>query len=142
MKSIVLAVLFLGSTAFACPNLSGSYTCTDEEGSSSVEIRQSVIAGATVYEISSEGETDVFVADGKTRTAVEKQDDFVLTTSQTVSCSATNVQIVIDLSVGDEAGNKIGEATAKIAASLDAKGNLLTAVESEGELETSVCVRN
>lgn len=65
MKSVSLALvgLFLGGSAFAsCPDLRGSFTCTDKKHTV-IRISQSTASDITTYKINE----DTFVADGVTR---------------------------------------------------------------------------
>ena len=66
----VTGILFLlSSAAFACTDLSGQYTCTDNDGTSDVTVQQSAIPGGAhfVFTTVSNGTTKTmdFLADAK-----------------------------------------------------------------------------
>ncbi|MGE3682473.1 MAG: hypothetical protein AB7G93_12175 [Bdellovibrionales bacterium] len=51
MRKLVALFAFVSVQAYACPDLAGSYTCTDEEGKTeSVTIKQEMKDGVTVYD--------------------------------------------------------------------------------------------
>lgn len=78
-KSALTVFLFWGSTVFACPNLSGVFTCTTNLGSSDSETAQSVDSnGVTTY-------TEINPKNGKVR-AVWIADGLARETS---GCSST-----------------------------------------------------
>jgi microcystin-dependent protein len=140
-KSLVLAALLMGSTAFACPDLSGTYVCQSEQGPVESVVTQAVVNGVTVFTETSGGESSSMAADGKAVTSVEKEEGVVYTMTQVATCSADALNIDINLVVADEAGNKLGEVTALAAVSLDASKNLQTVTTSQGQSETTVCTR-
>lgn len=68
-KSMLLAAaLLVSGSAFACPELTGDWTCTDKQGSvSKVKMTQEAIEnGVMYYSTDEKGETNSFPADGKT----------------------------------------------------------------------------
>src|SRR6187399_1401636 len=87
-KSIVLAGLLLGSTAFACPDLSGTYVCTEDGTTYEQVVSQADAAGVTTFTVTTDGESETLVADGKPYTSVEKDADYTYTTVMVGTCSA------------------------------------------------------
>lgn len=50
MKTVIAALVLFGSSAFACPDLSGNFTCTSPDGTEEISLSQAVNqAGVTVY---------------------------------------------------------------------------------------------
>ncbi len=63
MKSlIILTILTLSVTAFACPDLTGKFECS----SGTLELSQKTVDGVTTYSMKEAG-NDTFIADGKER---------------------------------------------------------------------------
>jgi microcystin-dependent protein len=142
-KSIVLAGLLFGSSAaFACPDLSGTYVCTQDGQSSEMSVSQTGADLSTVYTVSENGESSSIPADGKTYTSTSKEDDGIFTQSTTATCSADALNLAVNVKVTDQAGNQMASVNANAVISLDASKNLQTVVsDDQGNNETSVCTR-
>ncbi len=97
MRSLVIAALFVSTSAFACPELTGSYaSCRSTTGSmggmTDVVVTQAVQNGVTVYTIiSTDNETqersqEKIVADGVVRTETVTENGVELTVTSSNSC--------------------------------------------------------
>jgi hypothetical protein len=142
-KFIAVAALLLGSTAFACPDLSGTYVCEQDGQKTENVVAQSEAAGVTTYTATEDGETTTLVADGKPYTEVETEEDYVYTTTTVATCAADALNLDINLDLTDKAGNKMMTVKAKAVVSLDANKNLqlVTTDDQSGQTQTQVCVR-
>jgi len=49
MKALLIGLALIGAQAFACPNLTGTYSCTYENGSEQLQLSQQEMDGVTVY---------------------------------------------------------------------------------------------
>lgn len=49
MKALLVGLMLLGAQALACPDLSGSYACTQEDETSYLELSQTETDGVTVF---------------------------------------------------------------------------------------------
>lgn len=98
IKSTLLAAVFcLSASAFACPDLTGTWTCTDFEGKTSQSVvTQEVIENGVLYKIANEkGEVQEFPANGVAYTSEDA--DFSSTMVSTCVSSAlikTNYKMV------------------------------------------------
>lgn len=114
MKHVLSLLVFVSSTAFACPNLRGQYSaCKTIEGSFPDSGGHSVIqrmnGNVTVFHITSldansiDRTTDTYIADGMwyTQEVVDADTGAVLTYATQASCSGEYLTIVTKLS-GDE----------------------------------------
>lgn len=63
----VLFVTLVASSAMACPDMTGSWTCTSEQGTSNMIIAQEAMPGGAMYEITDDSGTYQLPADGVTR---------------------------------------------------------------------------
>ncbi len=92
---LLMAALFVSSSAFACPDLTGAWTCKDaDNNASTMTVTQDAIPNGTLYRITdSDGKTEEIHADGVAR-AVEHQD---YSGTMTATCtSATRVDAHVD----------------------------------------------
>ena len=67
-KHLLLAALFVSTSAFACPDLSGTWSCKDSDNAQSkITVTQEAIPDGTVYHITDDasGKTEDLYADGK-----------------------------------------------------------------------------
>ena len=94
MRSIVLLSIFLSVSAMACPDLSGSYSIcrasfgNGEYDSSNIEINQSLVNGATVFNFGGYS----IIADGKEKVTVED----AYTTKEKSYCEGQKLITVIN----------------------------------------------
>lgn len=51
MKALLAGLMLLGAQAFACPDLTGTYTCTQNGQTSQIQMSQAETNGVTVYTI-------------------------------------------------------------------------------------------
>ncbi|HAG90651.1 MAG TPA: hypothetical protein DCL41_02195 [Bdellovibrionales bacterium] len=49
MKSLLAGLVLFGAQAMACPNLTGTYSCTYQDGTEKMELSQTETNGVTVY---------------------------------------------------------------------------------------------
>lgn len=88
-KSMLLAALLCVSTsAFACPELTGKWSCKDSEGKTSVTtVTQEAIPNGVMYRTTDEqGNTQELPVDGVTRTA----EDADFTSTMTATCKSSS----------------------------------------------------
>jgi hypothetical protein len=91
MKSLsLIALLFTGVSAFACPDLSGNYTCTLNAGALDLAITQSEANGVTTYVFNGQP----IVADGQQFMMQDQADGSIKNQSLTYSCDATQLRSV------------------------------------------------
>lgn len=142
MKLIVLASAFFGSVAMACPDLSGTYICGDENTNFESVVTQRVENGFTVYtETTPDGSVD-YPADGKTYSFTEKGEGFSTTVETVGTCSADAFNLAYSAFYKNDKGEPIGSRKGNISTSLDENKNLLFVdTDSEGTTSTSVCKR-
>lgn len=68
LKVLAAIVALSSTTAFACPDLAGTYVCPGENGDVETAVAQVVSNGVTIYTVTDvEGSYDL-IADGATRT--------------------------------------------------------------------------
>lgn len=69
MKSFFVLLSFVGSAAMACPDMQGTWTCTNSDGTISNNVTtQETISGGVVYHIKdNQGNVTDYFADGKER---------------------------------------------------------------------------
>lgn len=116
MRFLAIAALLVSSSAFACPNLAGTYaTCRSTTGqtpgSTNMVVTQSVTNKITTYEVSAtnnetnERENETYRADGKINTQVISDPDsgITLETSSKISCTATTLSIDMNVKLNGEA---------------------------------------
>ncbi|MBY0517196.1 MAG: hypothetical protein K2P81_09820 [Bacteriovoracaceae bacterium] len=136
MRSTLALIAFISTSAFACPNLTGSYTvCRSTtgatEGSSDVVVTQSVVNGATVYSLTStddetqERSSDSVIADGQVRTISEtdSQSGLVIVTSTQASCVGNALVLKTSSSIQ-------GQEIANVNMTVSKSGNTLSQVVS------------
>ncbi len=87
-KSMLLAALLCVSTsAFACPDLAGTWTCTDHEGkTSTTAVTQEAIPNGMKYTTTENGESQDLFVDGVSRTA----EDADMTTTMMATCTSSS----------------------------------------------------
>ena len=87
MKKHLLALaLFVSSTAFACPDLTGDWTCKGDDGKETkVSITQEAITNGMLYHLTADGQTEDVHADGTAR-AFTKGD---FTGTMTTTCMSS-----------------------------------------------------
>lgn len=51
MKALLATLVLFGTSAWACPDLSGTFACTQEGQTAVIQVSQDVVNGATVYTI-------------------------------------------------------------------------------------------
>jgi hypothetical protein len=100
MKTLAITISFLiSASAFACPQISGNYTCQTQDGPQITVIQQSTAADGDIFDI----DGYQFKADGVSYP--ENSEEFIGTIA--TACNPTTVNITI---IGDviENGSKIG----------------------------------
>lgn len=119
MRSALALIALISTSAFACPNLAGSYTvCRSTtgttQGSSDVVVSQTVVNGATVYSLTStddetqERGSESVIADGQVRTVTETdaQTGLVIVTASQASCQGDALVLQSSSSIqGQEIAN-------------------------------------
>lgn len=85
-KAVVLALVLMGSTAMACPNLAGKYMCPDDDGvKQEMAVSQTVENGVTTYTMV-DSETVTLVADGKAKVTESVEDGMKTVATQVYTC--------------------------------------------------------
>ncbi len=51
MKALLATLVLFGTSAFACPDLTGTFACTQEGQTSVIQVSQQVTNGVTVYTV-------------------------------------------------------------------------------------------
>lgn len=114
MRFLLIASLFVSSTAFACPNLAGKYascrsTTGQTSGSSDVVITQGITNRITTFVVTMTDEnqdrsTHTYKADGKvTKEEIKDPDsDLVIQTLSTASCTNTAFTVKSEVKYGGE----------------------------------------
>jgi len=92
---IVCSVMSLITSAWACPDLSGEWTCESQDGTTLVEVTQN---GFNYHIVSNDGTTSDITADGVTRDNVlEGQDEngnpVSIAVKETATCSEVTVNL-------------------------------------------------
>lgn len=105
MRLALLVTLFLGSTAFACPDLTGTYArCQSnltETQSNSVDLRitQGVLNGVSFYELAETWEhsgvrqVQRFLADGVTHVGAPSTDVIPVSMNMAISCQGSDALV-------------------------------------------------
>lgn len=96
MKKFVFLAAFTTVNAFACPDLTGSYQCNNEDGQSIIQIQQSEENGSTAYAITTNGEVSYVIPDNTEYTGEDG-------TKVRMWCESNQVRINIQ-AVDTEAG--------------------------------------
>ncbi len=129
MKVLAAALVLLGATsAFACPNLEGTYACPGDNGATvSTSMSQTEVNGVTTYTLTDESGTSQFIADGLTRTMagkVQNGNDAVINVTNT--CSADSLSLDLDATYveKDATGATVVDAIINQSVSLDSASNL------------------
>lgn len=98
MRALVLFALTVCTTAFACPDLSGTYArCQSnlpdsQSNSTDVVLTQNVLNGVSVFELTEtaettgERETSTFAADGITHVGEQAPDGIPVSANVTIAC--------------------------------------------------------
>ena len=124
MRALLMTSVLLSTTAIACPNLAGTYaTCRaihgHASGSTNMIVSQKVQSRVTTFKVSAknnetqETESEVYIADGKTRTEVDADPDsgMTLRTSRTISCLGTTLNINMNATLD---GQSVGSTAIKV----------------------------
>jgi hypothetical protein len=144
MRSIVIATLLISSTAFACPDLAGTYAvCRSQTGASSgstdMVITQQNLGSAAIYTVTStDSETNVrqensMNADGKliSASSTDPQSGMTFKFDTMVSCNS-NKSVNVDMKIFVN-----GSQAASVTSDISKAGKTLTikshAVGPEGE---------
>lgn len=118
-KSLMTATLAaLSVTAFACPDLTGTYECTYDGQVETMDLTQYVADGVTHFKV---GQTEV-VADGASHPMPDSQPEEQAT--YTASCNG-NVLGISFFSLLIDNANKIGQISGQQNMSLDNVGDLV-----------------
>jgi hypothetical protein len=143
------AVLMFSTSAFACPDLAGTYSCPADDGSmTDTIVAQVVVSGVTVYTVTdSEGSYDL-IADGQTRSQsgqTQTGNNATVTESNTCNGSA-NLTSVSTYNETDPTGKSVASFNVVQVASRDASGGLALTVrysENGGAEQTAsgVCAK-
>lgn len=143
MKLIVIAGMLFGSVAMACPDLSGTFICKDEQNSpAEFTVSQTVVNGSTLYTITDAEGPFSFPTDGKTYTSTHKGDGYVAVTQTVGSCSADIFNITYRIDFQYEGSDETTTTNLKTAVSLDASRDLqFVDTQDAGDPLTTVCTR-
>lgn len=142
--STLAASLFVAGTATACPNLTGNYTCTYQDGSQEqMNLTQEEKNGVTVYMNSG----NELIADNQTRQLPE--DPSFQNATMRAWCDGEALKMNIIGKLFDQ-GQYFGDVNAEVSLSLDAKKSLeqvtsgtLKSVQGDFPLDgKTTCVRN
>lgn len=118
MKTMMISLMtLLTLSAYACPNLEGSYRCSGVGYDFVSKIDQTIENGAHVYMVNEQGGTEVVIADGQWRNAPMNGQ----MTSIRAVCMGTNLVLTMVQSVP-----QVGEVKAVSTISLDSARNLVT----------------
>ena len=144
MKSLLAAVIF---SAWACPDLTGTYSCPDGEGGSDITtVTQAVNGLSTTYYVNDE----VYEADGVTRDFIMQDDDgeFIVRGTRNVSCAGAMLRTheIADTFFNN---NKLGTHNVLIDVRKDSAANIIASFrgwaqfgdKKEAINETNVCTR-
>lgn len=115
MRALIIASLFVTTSAFACPNLTGKYAeCRTQNGevtSTNMTVSQSVSGGVTTYTLTStsaeDGETitEHYTANGRTINVnhTDPESGMTLQIATTASCEAkTALNVAVALKINGE----------------------------------------
>lgn len=145
MRALFIALTLASTSAFACPQLAGTYkecrsTTGNSSGSTDMVVSQSVQNKVSTYTVtatnndSQERETEIYKADGKA--VVESIEDtdsgMIFQTSTVVSCSGNVLNINIDMKLN---GMKIGYSKVKV--SKNGKQLIIDSKNFDGEEEVT-----
>lgn len=132
MRFVAIAALLISVSAFACPDLSGTYTvCRSQTGNTSgstdMVITQAIQNKVTHYSITStdpdtnERKTEVYKADGKlvSETVTDPDSGMSLTMSSMVKCVNNTVSLNMKVAMG-------GQQVANVTSVLSKSGKQLT----------------
>lgn len=151
MRTLALIALVASTSAFACPDLAGTYAvCRSQTGNSAgstnMVITQTTANKVTTYSVTStdaetnERATETFKADGKTvsNTQTDPDSGITLQLATTVSCVATSA-VKINMVVKFN-----GEQAANIVQTISKSGKTLTMVATGNNMgeeinETVIC---
>lgn len=145
MKIIAtLSCIFLSFTAMACPDLTGTYFCSDNHGSYQVQYTQQVVDDITVYTISHEEGSNSLPADGKKYSEMrEDQSGSKEIREIQTSCSADTLNIAYRWIYIDISGVQTIDNRLNASVSLDSKRNLQLIEKFNNDVpSTVVCDRN
>ena len=131
MRFLAALVLLVSSSAFACPNLAGTYascrsTTGQTPGSTNMFVTQSVTNKVTTFEVSAtnnetnEREQETYRADGKVNTQVISDPDsgITLETSSQISCSSSTLSIDMSVKLNGEAAGYANIKVVKVGSQL------------------------
>jgi hypothetical protein len=131
MRFLAAIALLVSSSAFACPNLAGTYaacrsTTGQTPGSTNMVVTQSVSNKITTYEVSAtnnetnERENETYIADGKINTQVITDPDsgMTLETSSKISCTPSTLSIDMNLKLNGEAAGYANIQVVKVGSQL------------------------
>ncbi len=150
MRFFAILTLLISSSAFACPNLAGTYascrsTTGATPGSTDMVVKQSVTNNITTYDVSAtnnetnERENEVYRADGKINTQVITDPDsgITLETSSKVYCTGTTLNIDMNVKLNGEVAGYANIKVAKVGSQL-----IVDSVNFDGEetiVEKEIC---
>lgn len=113
MRTFIFALSLMTSTAFACPNLAGSYKeCKNSKGesvSTNMLVTQKVQNRVTIYDVSiissesQQRESEIYKTDGKPVIVKMEEAGMVFTTKTVSTCNANTLNINIDMTLNGEA---------------------------------------
>lgn len=131
MRFLAIAALLVSSSAFACPNLAGTYascrsTTGQTPGSTDMVVTQSVANKITTYDVSAtnnetnERENETYRADGKINSQVFTDPDSGMTfeTASKITCTATTLNIDVNMKLNGEAAGYANIKVAKVGSQL------------------------
>lgn len=150
MRLLTIAALLVSTSAFACPNLTGTYaTCRSTtgatSGSTNLVVTQKIQNKVTVYTVTSTDDetqqrtTETYKADGKTVVETETSPDFG--TVEFATTATCNAQKSLDIKVKFSMNS---EEFALVTSSISKNNNkitMTTKTQSMGEeqKETVIC---
>lgn len=150
MRFFAILTLLISSSAFACPNLAGTYascrsTTGATPGSTDMVVKQSITNNITTYDVSAtnnetnERENEIYRADGKINTQVITDPDsgITLETSSKVYCTGTTLNIDMNVKLNGEVAGYANIKVAKVGSQL-----IVDSVNFDGEetiVEKEIC---
>lgn len=131
MRFLAALALLVSSSAFACPDLAGTYaecrsTTGQSPGSTNMVVTQSVANKITTFDVvatnneTNERENETYRADGKINTQVisDPESGITLETTSKISCTATTLNIDMSVKLNGEAAGYANIKVAKVGSQL------------------------
>lgn len=142
MRTFIFALSLMTSTAFACPNLAGSYKeCKNSKGesvSTDMLVTQKVQNRVTIYDVSiissesQQRESEVYKTDGKPVIVKMEEAGMVFTTKTVSTCVGNSLHININMTLNGEAAG-----WSKVKVSKAGKQLIIDSEGFDGEQQTT-----